>query len=351
MPGHHDATPGSSRDSSSLGAAPVAQAGPAREVDEAALTRALDELSTILAGSFSVPEILAQLTAAAVRILDVDGAGTMVAEQGLLLRFAYAHGPRRDGVADLEALQEATRTGPCTDVAGSGELVDIPDLSADGAWPEYQVRAVQLGLVGITAIPLVARGRTWGVLDLYRAARRRLSPRELDVVRTLANLATSCLVVTADRAAAETARTELTRRAMHDPLTDLPVRWVLLEQLGHALARLARHPGRLGVLFLDLDGLKYVNDTYGHATGDELLLTCAHRVRAALRPSDLVARVGGDEFVVVLEDLTGPSAACDVAQRVLTALAVPHPVDGRAVQPSASIGVAVTTTPPRPPSR
>ena len=104
---------------------------------------------------------------------------------------------------------------------------------------------------------------------------------------------------------------------MHDPLTGLPVRWVFLEQLTHALARLARHPGRVAVLFLDLDGLKYVNDTYGHLAGDRLIRPASPRIRAALRPTDVLARIGGDEFVVLLEDLASPDAAAAVAQRIL----------------------------------
>jgi GGDEF domain-containing protein len=173
---------------------------------------------------------------------------------------------------------------------------------------------VDVGLRAVTALPLLARGRSWGVLDLYRAEPRRLTPRELHAARTLAQVATSYLVVASDRDAAREAQAELAHRAMYDPLTGLPVRWVFLEQLTHALDRLARHPGLVGVLFADLDGLKYVNDTYGHDAGDRLLMTCVERVRAAVRPSDIVARLGGDEFVVLLEDLFDATAATAVAE-------------------------------------
>lgn len=123
--------------------------------------------------------------------------------------------------------------------------------------------------------------------------------------------------MTSDRDAARYAQDQLAHRAMHDPLTGLPVRWVFLEQLAHALARLARHPGHVGVLFLDLDKLKYVNDTYGHAASDDLLSTCVERLQAAVRPSDVVARIGGDEFVVLLEDVDGTATLERIAQRVL----------------------------------
>jgi diguanylate cyclase (GGDEF)-like protein len=207
---------------------------------------------------------------------------------------------------------------------------------------------VAVGLRGVTAVPLMARGRTWGVLDLYRTAVRHLDAGELAAARTLAHLATSYLVVAEDRDGAHAAREELAHRAMHDPLTDLPVRWVYLEQLAHALARLERHPGAVAVLFVDLDGLKYVNDTWGHRAGDELILACVQRIRAALRPTDTVARLGGDEFLVLLEEVD-LAAACAVAERVLAELAQPYQPDGHVIQPSASIGIALTGDPEQTP--
>ncbi len=140
------------------------------------------------------------------------------------------------------------------------------------------------------------------------------------------------------------ARDELAVRALHDPLTGLLVRPVLLEQLAHALARLQRHSGCVAVLFLDLDGLKTVNDAYGHAAGDELIRCFAQRLRAGVRPTDTVARIGGDEFVVLLDELhesTGPGEAELVTQRLLDSLTTPcAQPSGVPVRPTASIGIA-----------
>ncbi|GMA86679.1 hypothetical protein GCM10025868_19290 [Angustibacter aerolatus] len=99
------------------------------------------------------------------------------------------------------------------------------------------------------------------------------------------------------------------------------------------------------MLFCDLDGLKYVNDTYGHLAGDRLIRTAVDRVRAALRPADVLARIGGDEFVVLLEDLATADAAAVVAQRVLQEVAAPWQLDGHDQRLSMSIGVAVTDDP------
>ncbi len=318
-------------------------------VDQSALSAALDDFCATVNDEFSSEDVLRQLAAAAVRVLDVDGAGVMVVQGGDLLRFAFSTGLLHAEVASAERCQDVLREGPCWDSYRSQRVVDSADLTAEGRWPAYQRHAVRAGLRAVTALPLRARARGWGVLNLYRSSPRRLDPQELAAAQTLANLATSYLVVAADRDSARRAQNQLAQHAMHDSLTGLPVRSVFLEQLAHALARLDRHPAHVGVLFLDLDGLKYVNDTYGHAAGDRLIRTSAERVRAALRPSDVVARVGGDEFVVLLEDLDGPADAACIAQRVLAELAAPYRPDGQLVTPSASLGLAVTSDPERTP--
>jgi diguanylate cyclase (GGDEF)-like protein len=278
------------------------------------LAGVLEAFAATVTGDFSAEDVLRRLAEAAVQVLAVDGAGVMLPVGDELLRFVFATGPMLQQVGTVERLQEQLQAGPCRDSRVDQRTIDIADLATDGDWPTYQRAAVAGGLHGVTVVPLIARGRTWGVLDLYRATVRTLDEGELAAARTLAHLATSYLVVAEDRDSARAAREELAHRAMHDPLTDLPVRWVYLEQLTHALARLERHPGDVAVLFVDLDGLKYVNDTWGHRAGDELILTCVHRIRAALRPTDTVARLGGDEFVVLLEevDLAG---ACRVASQ------------------------------------
>jgi diguanylate cyclase (GGDEF)-like protein len=138
------------------------------------------------------------------------------------------------------------------------------------------------------------------------------------------------------------AHDELAVRALHDPLTGLVVRSAFVEQLSRALSRLARRPNPVAVLFVDLDRLKHVNDTYGHGAGDELIRCCAARLRASVRPSDPVARFGGDEFVVLVDDLPDADEADRVAERVLHNLSAPCRLTaGPLVRPTASIGVAV----------
>ena len=136
---------------------------------------------------------------------------------------------------------------------------------------------------------------------------------------------------------------QLAHHALHDPLTGLGNRTLLMQRLEHALARLPRHPGMLALLFLDLDRFKLVNDTLGHEAGDELLIEAAGLLRRALRPEDMVARLGGDEFVVLCEDLTSQADAEAVARRLADALNVPVCLRRREVFLSASIGVVTTS--------
>jgi diguanylate cyclase (GGDEF)-like protein len=134
------------------------------------------------------------------------------------------------------------------------------------------------------------------------------------------------------------------RASLHDPLTGLPNRALILDHLRLALARSRRRPSNVGVLFVDLDGFKVVNDTLGHQSGDAVLVATGERLRAALRPPDTVGRLGGDEFVVVCEDIGGVTDALAVAERLAASLEAPIHVAGRDVRIRASIGVAVSAS-------
>lgn len=137
-------------------------------------------------------------------------------------------------------------------------------------------------------------------------------------------------------------RERIEHKAMHDPLTGLPNRATLMERLERALARTLEGDGPpLALLFLDLDGFKTVNDTHGHDAGDRLLMAAARRIRRCVRAADTVARIGGDEFVLLLPGVDSRDQALAVAEKVRTALARPFEQDGLVLHVSSSIGVAL----------
>lgn len=129
--------------------------------------------------------------------------------------------------------------------------------------------------------------------------------------------------------------------AYHDSLTDLPNRYLFEDRLNLALKYAKRTRRQLGVLFIDLDGFKAINDTYGHDIGDLLLKSVANRISSLLRVSDTLSRVGGDEFIVLLPEIADRSDAIHVAEKLLDALAQPFELAGSQLRISASIGLAI----------
>jgi diguanylate cyclase (GGDEF)-like protein/PAS domain S-box-containing protein len=179
----------------------------------------------------------------------------------------------------------------------------------------------------------------------YRAKRRDGSIVWLETtfraVRDGDGKAREMVCVSRDISERKSAELELAHRALHDGLTGLPNRTLFLDRLGLALRRSRRRDGRVAVLFLDLDRFKVVNDSLGHKAGDRLLVDVAMRLSSALRPSDTLARFGGDELTVLCEDMIDEQDARAVAERLLETFADPFVVkDGEAFL-QASIGIAL----------
>jgi diguanylate cyclase (GGDEF)-like protein len=138
---------------------------------------------------------------------------------------------------------------------------------------------------------------------------------------------------------------ELAHRALHDDLTGLPNRTLFRDRLDVALKRTQRERTTVGVFYVDLDGFKPVNDTFGHVAGDMLLEELAGRMRRVLRPADTVARLGGDEFAVLSESVEDAAAAERIAQRLVDAVGEPFPLAGGVARVSASVGIALADEP------
>jgi len=135
---------------------------------------------------------------------------------------------------------------------------------------------------------------------------------------------------------------DLTHRALHDSLTGLPNRELFCDRLEQALGRARRRTAPLGVLFVDLDGFKAINDTHGHDVGDEVLVETARRLRSLVRASDTVARYGGDEFTILAEDVGDAETALHLGERIAGELSRPYPLG---LEVTASVGVAFAANP------
>jgi diguanylate cyclase (GGDEF)-like protein len=133
----------------------------------------------------------------------------------------------------------------------------------------------------------------------------------------------------------------LAHSAEHDSLTGLPNRLLLWDRINQAIALAHRHSGKVAVLFLDLDGFKHVNDSLGHSVGDKLLQSVAKRLLSCVRSPDTVSRNGGDEFIIVLQEMEQPNQAAITARRVLNGMAEAHKIGDVALHVTASVGVSV----------
>ena len=239
----------------------------------------------------------------------------------------------------------------------------VADPTRDGgALPVHRddaarLRAADLASVGLEdGQVLQVRYRARDSAGDYRWLSRRVTPFS----RGADGAVHSVLAIARDVTDVVQMEQRLSNAALHDPLTGLPNRTLLTDRLALALSRTARSGDEVVVLFCDLDGFKHVNDTAGHAAGDAVLVATARRLQEVLRPEDTVARVGGDEFVVVLEpvrrgvaahmtnemgdEVADPRAdAVTIARRISDAVRQPVDVDGTGHVVTASIGVTFAT--------
>ena len=187
-------------------------------------------------------------------------------------------------------------------------------------------------------VPLRTKDRVFGVLALYGAQRDAFDQFTIQWVEQLARHMTITLSLATVRKETEA---RIFHLAHHDPLTDLPNRLLFSDRLKQALAQAKRHGRGVGVLFVDLDHFKQINDSLGHETGDALLKIVADRLVSCVRRTDTIARLSGDEFTMVLQDLGRGQDAGHVAQKVLEAVGQPATVGNRTIPITVSVGIAL----------
>lgn len=218
-------------------------------------------------------------------------------------------------------------------VLESGEPAFVVDHLKDASAPpratllDHEVRSS-------ACIPIPGDGKAFGILGVHETSPRHYTEDEARFLKTFAHVLGTAIQHRRDRR-------QIEKMARHDPLTGLANRWVFRDEADKALAIARRNDWGVGILFIDMDDFKSVNDTLGHTVGDRLLTAVADRVRRDLREGETMARIGGDEFAILLGTVRGNEPE-QIAQRILKSLDRPFDLDdGNRIATRCSIGIAV----------
>jgi diguanylate cyclase (GGDEF)-like protein/PAS domain S-box-containing protein len=244
----------------------------------------------------------------------------------------------------------------CTDISGNITYLNLVAESMTG-WPREEAIGKPLAEVfqiidGATRQPArdpmemaVAQNRTVGLtVDCVLIRRDAFeSPIEDSAapIHDRAGRVIGAVIVFHDVSAARAMSQQMTHSAQHDVVTNLPNRMLLNDRISQSISLARRQHRPLAVLFLDLDRFKYINDSLGHAIGDQLLQSISKRLLATVRNSDTVSRQGGDEFVILLSEISHPEDAATSARKILLSLNVPHSIEGHDLDIAGSMGISI----------
>jgi diguanylate cyclase (GGDEF)-like protein len=261
-------------------------------------------------------------------ITGADGA-TVELVDGEMMTYRAAAGRAAPHIG-LKLRRDASLSGRCV---AEARVLRCDDAETD---PRVDIEACRrVGLRSMLVVPLVFKGKVVGVLKVLSPAQGHFNKEHEAVLQILAGFIASAIRIAS-------ALEDVQQRALHDGLTGLPNRVLFRDRLTQALRRLERSERALAIFFIDLDGFKPINDTCGHAAGDQLLIQVAARLRGLFRASDTVARVGGDEFLVLATDLTSRVAADALKDRIGDVMRVPFAMVAGEKQLGASVGTAFT---------
>lgn len=265
------------------------------------------------------PEVIAT-------VLRVDGQGLLhtLAAPGLPIAYSKA----------LDGTPIGPESGSCGAAAFSGEPVMVSDIASHPFWDGFRELALPLGLKACWSTPIKCTdGRVLGTFAFYYRDSREPSPLHYLLVN-------ACIHLCALALEREESRLHIRQLAFYDDLTGLTNRNLLHARAEQAIAQASRHQSSLAVIFIDLDRFKQVNDSLGHPAGDEFLRVMARRLSECRRESDIVSRLSGDEFVLVLPQCTLVHAT-DLIEQLRVRLSAPCQISGVTLKPSMSIGVSM----------
>jgi diguanylate cyclase (GGDEF)-like protein len=254
---------------------------------------------------------------------------------GSLYGASAGHAVPASYLAEIDGLRVGPAAGSCGTAAERRETVIVSDIAVDPLWSKYRHIAAAAGLGSCWSTPIRnSENVVLGTLAIYRRKPSEPTAAHLEFTHEAAHVAAIAIE-------ASGTRSKLERMALHDSLTGLPNRTLFEDRMQQAIAS-ARRTGRsVAVGLMDLNRFKFVNDSLGHAAGDLLLMDVANRLRAVVRPQDTVARMGGDEFLLLMADLEDRESARTIAERFVSALEPSFAPCGREIVVRGSMGISV----------
>lgn len=306
-------------------------------IDESKLAGVLCDFARTMTIESPMSRIADQLVDRIVEIVSGVRAGlTLVASDSASEYTAASDAP----AARYERLQLEMNQGPGIEAHATGEAVETADLYADSRFPRFAEAVSADGVAAVFSVPLRHDFDRLGWMSLYSDSSGPLDPHDRAIAQTLADVTAAYLVMACARDEARASADNLKQVALRDPLTGLPNRQLLEDRIEHAAEHARRSQTAAAILFADLDQFKQVNDAHGHAAGDDLLMAVADRLSRLLRSSDTLARLSGDEFVFLCEDLGSHEDVDLIKNRIADAFATPFTWAMHEVTITASVGVA-----------
>ncbi len=266
---------------------------------------------------------------------DVRGAVMLLDEDRKRFSGGAAPGLAPSYVELIEEIEIGPSRGSCGTAAWLGTAVTVADVQSDPLWEPYRELGSLFGFRSCWSTPIIAaEARVLGTFALYSPTKREPTKPELELMA----IATDLAGIAIERAESER---RIRHLAHHDPLTGLPNRTLFWSQFNRSLHEARRENRKVTVAYIDLDNFKSINDTHGHAAGDEVLRTLSDRMARCIRASDLIVRLGGDEFAIVFSNPDGDrGGVLRRLDRLRSLIAEPVWIGGASIGATCSMGVA-----------
>jgi diguanylate cyclase (GGDEF)-like protein/PAS domain S-box-containing protein len=299
---------------------------------QSAAQAAVARLGEHALGGMPIAELLEAACRTTTEVLGVDAAAaSQLGDDGMSLDVRAQYGwpqqdrPQHHSIDPRGPASRAILTGKPMLVQNWEEETDV---APSPLW-------TAAGIKSSITLRIQGQSSPWGVFAAFARRADAFTERDVNFVVAVGN-------ILADAIERQDAEDAMQHRALHDVLTGLPNRSLFADRLEQSLERVRRHPGSLAaILFIDVDHFKQVNDSLGHQAGDELLIGVATRLREAVRPTDTVARFGGDEFGLLLEEISSERVAIATAERIAASFARPFTLESGSQFVTSSIGIAL----------